>query len=243
MSHIDTSAHLNRWRKKSLAEKSLLALGLLAIAVAVPSWQASVAVAAIMIAATLFGARVSFSLWWKTITPPLGFLFVGVFTLLFQVSFSHLGIAPNGPELAARVGARAFAGLNCLLFLALTTPACDLIAGMRRIGIPAEIAEMTLLIYRFVFLLTDTAHTMHAAQAARLGHINYRRHLQSLGLLVANLLPRSFARAQALEIGLAARGWHGELKTLSPVRHASSPAITVILVLEAAVLWLGLQTS
>lgn len=243
MSHIDTSAHLNRWRKKSLAEKSLLALGLLVTAVAVPSWQASVAVAAIMIAATLFGARVSFSLWWKTMTPPLGFLFVGVFTLLFQVSFSHFGLAPNGPELAARVGARAFAGLNCLLFLALTTPACDLIAGMRRIGIPTEIAEMTLLIYRFVFLLTDTAHTMHAAQAARLGHINYRRHMQSLGLLIANLLPRSFARAQALEIGLAARGWHGELKTLSPVRHASSSAIAAILAIEAAVLWLGLQTS
>jgi cobalt/nickel transport system permease protein len=243
MSHIDTSAHLNRWRKKSLAEKSLLALGLLAIAVSVPSWQASVAVAAIMIAATLFGARVSFALWWKTMMPPLGFLFVGVSTLLFEVSFSHVGLAPNGPELAARVGARAFAGVNCLLFLALTTPACDLIAGMRRIGIPTEIAEMTLLIYRFVFLLTDTAHTMHVAQAARLGHINYRRHMQSLGLLIANLLPRSFARAQALEIGLAARGWRGELKTLSPVRHASSSAIGAILVLEAAVLWLGLQTS
>ncbi len=74
---------------------------------------------------------------------------------------------------------------------------------------------MTLLIYRFVFLLTDTAETMNAAQAARLGHISYRRHMKSLGLLIANLMPRAFARAQALEIGLAARGWHGELRVLS----------------------------
>jgi cobalt/nickel transport system permease protein len=243
MSHIDTSAHLNRWRKKSLAEKALLAVGLLVIAVAVPSWQAAMAVAAIMIMATLFGARVPFPVWWKTMIAPMGFLFVGIFTLLFQVTFWHISFAPHGFELAGHVGARAFAGLTCLLFLTLTTPACDLIGGMRRIGIPTEIAEMTLLIYRFVFLLIDTADTMNAAQQARLGHITKRRHMQSLGLLIANLMPRSFARAQALEIGLAARGWRGELKTLSPVRHASATAISSILGIEAAVLLLGLWTS
>jgi cobalt/nickel transport system permease protein len=243
MSHIDTSAHLNRWRKKSLAEKSLLAVGMLLIAVSVPSWHAAVLVSVVMIGATLFGAGVAFSLWWKAMTAPIGFLFIGVFTLIFQVTFWHIGIAPHGLELAGRVGVRAFAGLTCLLFIALTTPATDLIAGLRRIGVPAEIAEMTLLIYRFVFLLTDTAETMNAAQAARLGHITYQRHMKSLGLLIANLMPRAFARAQALEIGLAARGWHGELRVLSPVRRASPLGLAVILALEAGILLIGLQTS
>jgi hypothetical protein len=45
MSHIDTSANLNRWRKKSLLEKSLLSFGMLLIAVSVPSWQAALVVA------------------------------------------------------------------------------------------------------------------------------------------------------------------------------------------------------
>ena len=243
MSHIDTSAHLNRWRKKSLAEKALLALGMLGIAVAVPSWQGALLVAALMIGATLFGARVAFSLWWKTMTAPLVFLFVGVFTLIFQVTFWHVGIAPHGLALAGRVGCRAFAGLTCLLFLALTTPAADLVGGLRRIGVPAEISEMTLLIYRFVFLLTDTAETMNAAQAARLGHITYRRHMKSMGALIANLMPRALARAHALEFGLAARGWHGELRVLSPVRRASALGIGIILALELLVLLVGLRTS
>jgi cobalt/nickel transport system permease protein len=242
MSHIDTSAHLNRWRKKSLAEKSLLAVGMLVIAVSVPSWQAAVLVAALMIGATLFGAGVPFGLWWKAMTAPIGFLFVGVFTLIFQVTFWHIAIAPHGIELAARVGIRAFAGLTCLLFIALTTPATDLVSGLRRLGVPAEIAEMTLLIYRFVFLLTDTAETMNAAQAARLGHITYRRHMKSLGLLIANLMPRAFSRAQALEIGLAARGWRGDLKVLSPVDRASPLGLGVILALELVVLLIGLRT-
>ena len=242
MSHIDTSAHVNRWRKKSLAEKALLAIGMLLIAVCVPSWKVDLLVAVLMIAATILGAGVPFTLWWKAMTAPIGFLFVAVFTLIFQVKFWNIGIAPHGLEMAWRLGARAFAGLNCLLFLALTTPAADLTGGLRRLGVPPEIVEMALLMYRFVFLLTDTAEAMNSAQAARLGHVGYRRHMQSLSLLIVNLMPRAFARAQALEIGLAARGWQGELRVLSPVRPASRAWIGAILALEVVVLLIGLRT-
>lgn len=244
MSHIDTSANLNRWRKKSLAEKALLAVGMLLIAVCIPSWIDDLVVAAIMIAATVGGARVPFSLWWKAMTAPISFLFLGVLTLIFQVhAFPFfIGLAPNGLELAWKLGVRAFAGLCCLLFLALTTPAADLTGGLRKIGVPAEIVEMALLMYRFVFLLTDTAEAMNAAQAARLGHVTYKMHMKSLSLLIVNLMPRAFSRAQALEIGLAARGWRGELRVLSPVRPASPAWIGAILAAEVIVLVIGLRT-
>ena len=244
MSHIDTSAHINRWRKKSLAEKALLAIGMLLIAVCVPSWIDDLVVAVLMIAATVLGARVPFDLWWKAMTAPISFLFIGVLTLIFQVGFFpfHIGLAPHGLELAGRLGVRAFAGLTCLLFLALTTPAADLTAGLRKLGVPAEIVEMALLMYRFVFLLTDTAEAMNAAQAARLGHVTYKMHMKSLSLLIVNLMPRAFARAQALEIGLAARGWHGDLRVLSPVRPASPAWIGAIVAAEVIVLVIGLRT-
>jgi len=243
MSLIDTSANCNRWRRRSLAEKALLALGMLAIAVGVPSWQGAVLVAIVMSGATLVGARVSPALWWKTMTAPLGFLLIGVITLALQFDGMHVSLAPNGLPLAGRLAARAVAGVTCLLFLALTTPATDLIGGLRRIGVPAEIAELALLIYRFLFLLTDTAAAMHAAQAARLGQITYRRHMRSLGLLIANLMPRAFSRAKALETGLAARGWKGELRVLSPVRRASVTAIATIIAVELLIVLIGLRTS
>jgi cobalt/nickel transport system permease protein len=242
MSIIDTSANLNRWRHKSLAEKSLLAFGMLLIAVAVPSWVSALTVAALMTAVTLLGARVMPAVWYKAVTAPFGFLAVGLATIVFQVHDWHISLAPSGLELAGRLGARALAGVTCLLFLALTTPAADLVAGMRRIGVPAEITEMALLMYRFLFLLTATAQAMNTAQSARLGHINRRRHMHSLGLLIANLMPRALARARALEVGLAARGWHGELRVLSPVRPTSAAAIGAIALLELMVLALGLHT-
>lgn len=212
---------------------------MLIVAVGVPSWRADLVVAAIMIAATLWGARVSFALWWKTMTAPVGFLVVGVASVLFQVSGWRIGVAPHGLDLAVTLACRAFAGLTCLLFLALTTPAADLAGGLRHIGVPAEIVEITLLIYRFVFLLTDTAESMHAAQAARLGYVGYRRHMKSLGVLIANLMPRAMARAEALETGLAARGWRGELRVLSPVRPASRLWLVGVVGLELIIFVVG----
>ncbi len=243
MSQIDTSANLNRWRRKSLAEKSLLAFGMLLIAVVVPSWKSALLVAVLMIGTTLLLARVNVSVWWKAMTAPLGFLVLGAGTLAFQVQGWHVSLAPHGLELAGRLAARALGGFTCLLFLALTTPATDLMKGLRSIGIPAEIAEMALLMYRFVFLLTDTAQAMNSAQAARLGHVTYRRHLTSLSLLIANLMPRALARARALEVGLAARGWRGELRVLSPAQAPSLAGLASIVALESLVLAIGVLTS
>jgi cobalt/nickel transport system permease protein len=114
---------------------------------------------------------------------------------------------------------------------------------MRKLGVPSEIAEMALLMYRFLFLLTDTAESMNAAQTARLGHVTYGRHMKSLSLLIANLMPRAFARARSLEVGLQARGWRGELRVLSPVRPASAAGIGVIVALEAVVLAIALWSA
>jgi cobalt/nickel transport system permease protein len=243
MSIIDTSANLNRWRRKSLAEKALLAFGMLLIAIVVPSWVGAILVAALMTVATLVGARVAPSIWSKVVTAPLGFLAAGLLSIVFQFHQGHLALAPHGLELAGRVAARAGAGVSCLLFLALTTPVTDLVAGLRRIGVPPEIAEVTLLMYRFLFLLTGTATAMNIAQSARLGHSSYRRWMKSLGMLIANLMPRALARARSLEVGLAARGWRGELRVLSPVRRVSVSSLGLIALLELIVLVIGLKTS
>lgn len=242
MSVIDTSANLNRWRTRPLAEKSLFAIGMLLIAIGVPSWGGSLLIAAIMIGVTLWGAKVPVRTWWHAATAPLGFLTIGALTLAFQVKGWEISLAPHGLELTLRLIARSLAGMMCLLFLALTTPAPDLVGGLRRIGVPAEIAEMAMLMYRFLFLLIDTAESMNSAQAARLGHVTYRRHMKSVGLLIVNLMPRALARASALEVGLAARGWHGDLRVLRPERPASPAVIGGIILLEAAVLAIALYS-
>ena len=240
MSPIDRAAHLSRWRNRSLAEKTTLALGMIVLALVLPPFPAAALIAAIMIAATLLGAKTPVKIWLACAAAPAGFLLAGALALAVQIDASGVSLAPDGPMQAARLTMRAFAGLTCLLFLTLTTPAPDLFAGARRIGLPPEIAELALLVYRFLFLLADAALAMHAAQAARLGHDGLRRRMRSLGLLIANLLPRALERARKLETGLAARGWNGDMRVLTRKTPVSWPALSGVVGLEAAVLAVGL---
>jgi cobalt/nickel transport system permease protein len=239
MSPVDRVAHLNRWRHRSLIEKAVLALGMLLLAVVLPPWPAAPMVVAVMTLASLAGARVPLPVWLACLAGPLGFLLVGAVSLVVQIDTGGLALAPGGVAAAAGLAARSLAGVTCLLFLALTTPATDLIAGLRRLGLPAEIAEVALLMYRFLFLLGETALAMDAAQAARLGHVGARRRLRALGLLIANLLPRALDRARRLEIGLAARGWDGDMRVLSRRAPVSAWGLTLVLLAEAAIAAMG----
>lgn len=240
MSRLDNQAQTNPWRNRSLLEKNLLAFGMLALTVSLPPVPAAAPmVLVIMTAVTLGGARVPLRLWLAAGAAPAGFLLTGAASLLVSFDGQHFLLAPDGLVLAARLTLRSLAALSCLLFLALTTPATDLLSGLGRIGMPRELVEIALLIYRFLFLLADTALAMDQAQAARLGHRGVGRRLRSLGFIAANLLPRALDRARRLETGLAARAWQGEMRVLAPVRPVSRTAVVLILATEALVLALG----
>lgn len=226
---IDRIAHLNRWRSRSLAEKALLAIGMLLLTLTFPSYPVTAIVVVVMMAATLVGARVPVRIWLACAVAPVGFLFFSAAFLAVQVDAGGVMLTSESVSVALKMLARALAGLSCFLFLALTTPTTDLLVGLRRLGIPRDVVEIALLMYRFIFLLADSARNMGLAQAARLGHSTKRRRLRSLGLLVANLLPRAMDRGRRLETGLAARGWTGEMRVLSRAVPFSLPAFFLIL--------------
>jgi cobalt/nickel transport system permease protein len=236
MTAIDRLAHASRWRSRPLAEKALLALGLLVLAVALPPWPGAAVVLAVAVAATTLGCGVPVTAWLRAAAPALGFLMVGAIPLAVSLD----GTVTVRPVLDLLV--RGMAAVASLLLLATTTPAADLVRGARRLGLPAELAEMTLATYRFIFLLGDTARDIHAAQAARLGTVGWRRSLASLGLLIAALLPRALERARRLEMGLTARGFDGALPTLAPVRPASASGLAMAVATLAAVAGVGLWT-
>mgnify|MGYP001810586626 CR=1 FL=1 len=240
---IDRLAQASRWRGHAVAEKSLLALGLLTLALALPPWPGAALSLAVAWGVALFAARVPWRDWLRLVAAPAGFLLVAALALLVE-------IGPDGPALARDQGRaaldaslRAGAAVSALLLLAATTPAPDLLRAARRIGLPATIAEMALLIWRFVFLLLDAAQAIRAAQEARLGWHGTRRRLRSLGLLVALLLPRALDRARRMEVGLAARGFDGSFRTLAPARPARPAVLAAEALLLAAVAGGGVWLS
>lgn len=223
-SPIDRLAHASRWRLFPVAEKAVLSFGLLALALTLPPVPGGVLVLAAAVAAAL-AAGTPIRCWARIMAAPFGFVLLGSAALLVSVG-DGLELADGQDALAVLV--RGTASIACLLLLSATTPASDLIRGARRLGLSAELAELTLATYRFIFLLDQIARTIAASQGARLGHDGWRRSLRSLGLLVAALLPRALDQARRMEIGLAARGFDGSLPSLAPHRPASPARLAAV---------------
>lgn len=218
---LDRVAHRNAWRSHSLAEKMCLALGGMGVVLACPGVVSLGLCVGVLGSAAIFGARIPWRMFMRTVCVPAGFVLTGSLTFLFSLDGAGLHWQSAGLQLALPVLMRSLGASVCLCFIALTTPACDLVAGMRWLGVPRDIREMALLMYRFVFQVADTAHTMHLAQAARLGHQGAAARMRALGVLLANLLPRAFERARHTEVGLAARNWQGDFTVLAPRPHFS----------------------
>jgi cobalt/nickel transport system permease protein len=168
---------------------------------------------------TVYGARIPWKTLLSVLAAPATFLLAGIPFLAISVDFAtgfDLTLSPEGLRLALETVIRALAAMSCLAFLILTTPLTDGVLLLRRVGVPAGIIELILLIYRLIFVFAERALTARQAQAGRLGYSRLDRSVRSLGLLGGNLFQRALEQARRLEIGLMARGYAGELRVLSP---------------------------
>jgi cobalt/nickel transport system permease protein len=174
--------------------------------------------------ATVRGAGVPLKALLSVLAAPAAFLLAGAPFLAVSVDFAQgfdLQLSTDGLRLALVTTVRALAAMSCLAFLILTTPLVDWVPLLRQLGVPAGMVELILLIYRLIFVFVERALTGHQAQTARLGYSRVDRSVRSLGLLAGNLFQRALAQAHRLEIGLAARGYDGELRVLGSRRVLS----------------------
>lgn len=242
---LDRAAWACRWRRLNVGDKALLCLGLLTVAVGAPSWHGSLTAGAVASACALLWARVPVGIYLRAVAAPAAFIAIGVIAVAISIGHDPtvetlwrvhwLSITVPGVEQATVLAARGLACMAALILLAATTPLLDLVTGLRRLRIPDELIEITSLIYRYVFLFTDTASRMHQAQTGRLGTTTLRRSFHSAGLLAANVLVRSWNRARRMEAGLAGRGFTGSLRTWSEPRPHSLTFLTASTLLVLAV--------
>jgi cobalt/nickel transport system permease protein len=134
-----------------------------------------------------------------------------------QIYLSHQGLMR-----AMEVLIRSLASTSALFFIVLTIPAIDLATTFQKIGCPPILIELSLLIYRFIFLLADTAQQIIMAQVARGGYRTNRLRMSSLNLLVRQLIQRTARRYQQLTLGVKARGFQQEFRFWQPQSYQYS---------------------
>lgn len=243
---IDDAAWSSRWREHSVRDKACLSGGLLLLAALLPPWPTSPLVAVVALGLLVGRAGTTPGQVARAMRGPLAFILIGCVSVAVVVSTTggfSLSVTPDSVERAAGVAGHALAGCAAMLLLAMTTPMVDLLAGLRRLRLPAACVEVAGLIYRMLFILLESVGTIRESQTARLGYSSMSRSMRSAGMLTAATLTRSWSRARRLEDGLAGRGLTGSLQTLDDPVPGSTMFLAATGTLLVAVIALAAATT
>lgn len=197
---------------------------------------------------TVGKGRIPFVIYHRLMLVPLGFLLLSTGTLIVNISKMPLDAyaIPIGSwyltgsraslMLAARLILSAFASVSCLYFLSLNTTMTDILGVLERAHCPQMIVELMLLIYRYIFVLTDTASAIQVSQRSRLGYQDFKTSIRSFGQMAAVLFIRSLKRSNALYDAMESRGYDGRIRVLRECYPPRRKEIVLVVLFEIALL-------
>lgn len=223
---IDTLAYQNSLRFVSPVWKFGLAVVLIILSVlSQPIVQ--VVIFIWMILWILWYARIPWKPYLILLGTSLLFYLVSMPALLLEIEYTHhisreslfsfqifdwtFYVTEKGFNLAYSIFFRALASLSCLFFILFTIPFLEVLQVMKKLKLPQILIELSLVMYRFIFLLIDTAFGMLVAQQARGGHGSFSQKMRDFALLLGHLFAHTMQRYKGLTHGLISRGLSEEI--------------------------------
>ena len=212
---IEAAAYASRWRGVAPSAKALFALAGVAAAWLAREPATLAVLAALLVLATVAGARIPPRMWLAAALAPLGFLLLACLSMMAGPDAAgtwrwHGAMLPA----VAHVAFRSLAVLEALLGFALTTPLPDVLALLRRLRTPEALLDLMALCYRMLFVLRQAWDEGNEAQRARLGDRGWRQHWRATGMLAGHMAQQVWHRAAALQMAADARSYGGTLRFL-----------------------------
>ena len=171
-------------------------------------------------------------------------LFFGYQEPLTEVSLLGLRwtVFKDGITLGINTFFRVAGGLSTQFFLVLTTPMTSILLILRKARVPKVLIEISLLVYRYIFVFIEVMETMHTAQELRLGYSGIRKRLRSISLLIGSLFIRTLEQGERTFTAMNARGYDGEIRTLDDLARPSVRSIIGIVFLDVALILVAIMT-
>lgn len=241
---IDKLCYRSKLRYMNTGEKFLFSIITLLFCVISRSLLIAVIVLTVNGVLTIKMGGIPFFRYRKLMSIPLVFLFLSTAAILINFSKVPLDafaipvgkIYITGSYQALKSGiqliATALASVSCLYFLSLNTPMTDIMDFLRRIHCPVLIIELMLLIYRFIFVLLDTASAITTSQHSRLGNKDFRTAVKSFGALGSTLFVRAMKKSNVLYDAMESRCYDGRIRVLTENHPAKKKEIFWIIFFE-----------
>ena len=197
--------------------KLVFAAACLALAVAAPNPAAPLAVGAVCLCLLLSSGAPVWAVCLRMSEPLVFALIIASLQAflvqgrggpgLFGMTFS---LSAEGLHKGVLIMSRVFGAASAVLFLTMTTPVHRLLSAAARLKAPKAMTELSLLAYRYVFVLIEDAVTIYYAQKGRLGYSSFTRGARSLAQLAGSVFLRAYDQAEATGEAMALRGYTGE---------------------------------
>ena len=121
-------------------------------------------------------------------------------------------------QIAGAIIVRSLISFLAALWLVHVTPFDELLATLRRCGVPALLVSLMSFLYRYSFVLLDELDKMRTARQARsFGAADWRSRWKTNAQLMGQLLIRAMNRGERVHGAMCARGWSGDAKYV-PIR-------------------------
>ncbi len=234
---LDDYAHNNSLRNVSPRLKLLIGLSSILICTfsASPLAPATIAISMSMI--TVLIAKIPARLYLRLLLLPLSFALFSSAAILFLqggdplLSINALGLdfvaSREGANLAILLLSRTLGGMSALFFIAMTTPMIEIFSILKSLGIPAILIDLSMLIYRYIFVLLDQAVMINSAQTMRLGNSNLKTSLNSFSMLSSILFLRAWEQGERMMVAMDSRCYDGHLEVMEGEAPITPEGLTV----------------
>jgi cobalamin biosynthesis protein CbiM/cobalt ECF transporter T component CbiQ len=247
---LDDAAINSPLRHVSAWLKLIFCLSAIVIGVISPLPYLPLFIAGVMIFAALLVAKVSPRLYCSLLSIPLVFAGTGALVILFitgggetlvdffRIGTFHVQITTDSLELAVLVLSRTFAGMCSLYFLTLTTPMTSLFEVFRNLRMPQAFIDLSMLIYRYIFVFIGEAIAIHNAQIMRGGYGTWKNYLTSFSMLVSMLFIRTWEKGEAIFLSMDSRCYDGYMALPDEGGHVTPLSVTSVFLFIALILGL-----
>jgi cobalt/nickel transport system permease protein len=110
-----------------------------------------------------------------------------------------------------------------------TTRFSELLAALRRLGMPKLLIIQLGFLYRYIFVLIDSAQHILRARAARgFGKPGFKRQVKTVSAMLGSLFIRSIDTAGRINVAMQGRGFDGKWRTISRLKISNGDYIFAV---------------
>lgn len=235
----DKYAYRSKIKNIDPLHKLLITLPVLLLCIFLDHWIISLLTLVGMTVVNLYFGKNSLSEVMHMLSIPMGFILIGTLTVILgrytqgdgillglRLGSSYFGITSQSLMRGFELIVKSMGVMSTVYFYVMNTTISDLSVAMEKLRVPRLFTEMMELIYRFIFVLMESAGKIKTAQNSRLGYKDFRTSYRSTGTLAARVFVDAMRRSDKIYNALDSRGYQGQI-LMPDIRYEKNSAMIV----------------